>query len=268
MTTKSQPKKILSISNGFTLIEMLVGLAIVSVISVLSWQGLNTVIRIYERIEKIDNELSTLRAMFNQLADDLEHVPDNNWEQVQPNQQPKNINPQDALDHVVQTSLSSLERLFINQEGLFILNNTIDHQKQPVNQRIVWRWVNGSLERQVTQATILNNLNIMAPPKNLLLHNLPEDKLNLKGLGITFWIDKRGWTSEMIYGNFSQNTNNPSTENHPLWSTNTTKEPINNNFSEYPSTGSGIYRVKGVRVRLIIPSGEMFSRVFWVGTAS
>jgi prepilin-type N-terminal cleavage/methylation domain-containing protein len=268
MTTKSQPKKKLSTSNGFTLIEMLVALAIISMISVLSWQGLNTVIRIYERIEKVDNELSTVRAIFNQLENDLEHVPDNNWEQLQPNQQPKNANPQDTLDHVVQASLSSLDRISINQEGLFILNNTIDHQMQPVNQRIIWRWANGALGRQVTQSTMLNNPNIVTPTKNLSLHNLREDKINLKGFGISFWIEKRGWNSEKIYGDFGQLKNNASTENHPLWSANTAKEPVNNNLSEDPQTGSGIYRVKGVRIRLMMPSGEIFSRVFWVGTAS
>lgn len=277
---------------------MLVALAIVSLIAVMSWQGLNTVIRIHQRIEHIDHDLGTLRAMFHQLAYDLQQVPDNHWQQLKPNQksedQPENhsgklsqniplgnkksetSNTQDTLNAVVQTSLASIERVFVNHEGLFILNIVLDAQHQAIQQRIHWRLVHGALERQVLHVASTNNQNNennQIKQNNLIslsdsnLQNHAEDKLNIKALGICFWIDGRGWDSEMIYGDFANHNNNATETNHPLWGSNPKNTNSNNPPNSYES-GAGVYRVKGVRIRLLMPSGEMFSRIFWVGTAS
>ena len=58
-------------ARGFTLLEVLVALAVVAVIAVLSWRGLTEVTRSAERVNAVDAEQALLTATFNQLERDL-----------------------------------------------------------------------------------------------------------------------------------------------------------------------------------------------------
>lgn len=56
---------------GFTLLEVLVALGIVAVISILSWQGLEEVLRSANRVTEVDERVQTVSAVFSQLEKDL-----------------------------------------------------------------------------------------------------------------------------------------------------------------------------------------------------
>ena len=49
-------------ANGFTLLEVLIALGIVSVISILSWQGLQEVLRSANRVTEVDEQIQTVSA--------------------------------------------------------------------------------------------------------------------------------------------------------------------------------------------------------------
>jgi general secretion pathway protein J len=59
-------------TQGFTLLEVLVALGIVAVISILSWQGLQEVLRSTQRVSAVDEQVQTVSAVFAQLAKDLD----------------------------------------------------------------------------------------------------------------------------------------------------------------------------------------------------
>ena len=47
-------------AKGFTLLEVLIALGIVSVISILSWQGLQEVLRSANRVTAVDEQIQTV----------------------------------------------------------------------------------------------------------------------------------------------------------------------------------------------------------------
>ena len=50
-------------AKGFTLLEVLIALGIVSVISILSWQGLQEVLRSANRVTEVDEQIQTVAAV-------------------------------------------------------------------------------------------------------------------------------------------------------------------------------------------------------------
>lgn len=58
-------------AQGFTLLEVLIALGIVSVISILSWQGLQEVLRSAGRVTAVDEQVQTVTAVFSQLEKTL-----------------------------------------------------------------------------------------------------------------------------------------------------------------------------------------------------
>ena len=58
-------------AQGFTLLEVLIALGIVSVISILSWQGLQEVLRSANRVTEVDEQIQTVSAVLSQFEKDL-----------------------------------------------------------------------------------------------------------------------------------------------------------------------------------------------------
>lgn len=56
---------------GFTLLELLVAIALMAILAVLSWQGLQTLIVSRDRITAAGNEMSALSLAFTQMDEDL-----------------------------------------------------------------------------------------------------------------------------------------------------------------------------------------------------
>jgi general secretion pathway protein J len=59
------------VQRGFTLLEVLVALGIVALIGLLSWRGLDDVLRSAQRVVRVDDAMQTLSVAFNQLERDL-----------------------------------------------------------------------------------------------------------------------------------------------------------------------------------------------------
>ena len=116
---------------GFTLLEVLIALGIVAVISLLSWRGLEEVLRMSSRLQGVDEQLQTTIAVFNQLEKDLQTV------ELGAN------DPQKPKDEIRLTD-----------EGLFLLGTlrssgavTGSQGDMGQQQRLFWTWKAGQLQR-------------------------------------------------------------------------------------------------------------------------
>ncbi len=58
-------------TSGFTLLELLIAIALMSVLAVLCWRGLDSVVRSRDRISGASDELRAMTVAFSQLEDDL-----------------------------------------------------------------------------------------------------------------------------------------------------------------------------------------------------
>jgi general secretion pathway protein J len=116
-------------SGGFTLIELLVAVALMAVVSLLSWRGLDAVLQSRERIAAASDELRALSLAFSQLDEDLRK----SWavRLLRPSQAPV------RLTVVGEQARAQLELL--RESG----RNDAPTQIQPV----IWRLQAGQLER-------------------------------------------------------------------------------------------------------------------------
>jgi general secretion pathway protein J len=74
--------------NGFTLIEMLVALAIGAVIALLSYQALDGAIKIESRVSKLTQQMNSVQRVWQFFADDIQHAVPRPWKDSFGNTQP------------------------------------------------------------------------------------------------------------------------------------------------------------------------------------
>jgi prepilin-type N-terminal cleavage/methylation domain-containing protein len=266
---------------GFTLIELLVALAIVSVVAVLSWQGLENVIRLTNRVRATDEELAQLRSVFGQLSNDLKNVPNArlgpanvaassggstapptpNEDGVRsPNERRPDVTIEDeeTLDTVVDDLLSKGEKIQLLSNGFQI--QTL--QKSPtdgLNSLLVtWRFEQGRLLRssRFLKANVqgLETGNPMATA-NLNMFAAEEVPLQVSGFSVRLWSEGKGWTAESNFGAVLP---------PPAESTAQTAQPV----AEANANPSTVARTLGVEIRVLMPTGKLYNRVFMVGSAS
>jgi general secretion pathway protein J len=60
---------------GFTLLELLVAITILSIVSVIAWRGLDSLVSTRERLEPEADDVRSLLTAFGQMERDLAHVP-------------------------------------------------------------------------------------------------------------------------------------------------------------------------------------------------
>lgn len=59
---------------GFTLLELLVAITVLSIVSIIAWRGLDSLVRTRERLEPERDEIRALLTTFGQLERDLNHI--------------------------------------------------------------------------------------------------------------------------------------------------------------------------------------------------
>ena len=266
---------------GFTLIELLVALAIVSVVAVLSWQGLENVIRLTNRVRATDEELAQLRSVFSQLSNDLKSVPNartgpanvaasnggsiappapNEGVVRSPNERRPDVTFEDeeTLDGVVDDLLNKGEKIQLLSDG-FQIQTLQKSSTDGLNALLVtWRLEQGRLLRSSRflkaklQGSETGNPKAMA---NLNMFAAEEVPLQVSGFSVRLWSEGKGWTAERNFGVVLP---------PPAESTAQTAQPV----VEPNANPSTVARTLGVEIRVLMPTGKLYNRVFMVGSAS
>jgi prepilin-type N-terminal cleavage/methylation domain-containing protein len=313
---------------GFTLIELLVALAIVSLVAILSWQGLDNVIRLTQRVRDRDDQWEQLRATMAQLEKDLRAVHNprasnaalnrsgtgtaggtggtgtttpgagNAGSEMSGRQRATGrddvvIEDDDNLDAVVNAVLANTQRVQLKAGALEIISSQASAREGPMSLQVRWPFINGQWRREQINLTSrpdapsgalaggsgtgasTGNGVMLSPAQRALFE---EPGLRLRGVGVRVWIEGRGWDNEQFLGEAlppetlpnpgaaAGMTSSGSLPNpNPLGGT-----PVNGTSSGQASGSAapGPMRLRGVRVRLWMPSGDIYTRVFMLGQES
>jgi prepilin-type N-terminal cleavage/methylation domain-containing protein len=60
--------------SGFTLLELLVAITVLSIVSLIAWRGLDALVATRERLEPEVDEIRALLTVFGQMERDLAHI--------------------------------------------------------------------------------------------------------------------------------------------------------------------------------------------------
>lgn len=151
---------------GFTLIEMLIALAIVAILALLAWRGLEEVLRSARRVNEVDGQLQTTAAIFSQFKTDLSHAELSDQRRYFPN---------DAVQ--------------VDQNGLTLLVTQRPAEKPAYQERIQWTLNNGALIR----TSQVQNQTDPAP-------TVQSAPIAMKGMAIRFWLEPGGWSALTSFG--------------------------------------------------------------------
>lgn len=308
---------------GFTLIELLVALAIVSLVAVLSWQGLDNVIRLTQRVRDRDDQWEQLRATMAQLERDLRAVhnprtsnaalgaggtgtsagtgttgpgapgPGGAGRQRATGRDDVVIEDDDNLDAVVNAVLANTQRVQLKAGALEIISSQASAREGPMSLQVRWPFVNGQWRREQINLTsrpdtqsaaptggnttgTLTGSGVMLSPAQRALFEEPG--LRLRGVGIRLWVEGRGWDNEQFLGEAlpPEALPNPiagagaTTGVSPQGTSPLSGTPVNGTSAGQvsASTTTGPMRLRGVRLRLWMPSGDIYTRVFMLGQES
>lgn len=305
-------------SRGFTLIELLVALAIVSLVAILSWQGLDNVIRLTQRVRDSDDQWEQMRATLAQLERDLKsvHNPRSNTPGLaggggsgqtggggvtagnsasragtgQPGgdsttgrqravgRDDVTIENDDNLDTVVNAALANTQRVQMKAGALEIISSQSSAQEGPVSLQVRWPWINGQWRREQINLTArpdaqgsgsTGGMNLTAAQRALF----DEPGLRTRGVGIRMWIEGRGWDAEQFLGEPlpPEDLPMPPGANSAGMGGGIAglgNQPLLQGQVPNAATPSGPLRLRGVRIRLWLPSGELYTRVFMLGQES
>ncbi len=304
-----------SAAKGFTLIELLVALAIVSLVAVLSWQGLDNVIRLTQRVRDSDDQWEQMRATLAQLERDLKSVHNprastpgiagatgagqtasggspasNNPTRTgtgQPGGDPATgrqraigrddvaIENDDNLDTVVNAALANTQRVQMKGGALEIISSQASPQEGPMSLQVRWPWINGQLRREQINLTArldaqgsgnVSGMNLTAAQRALF----DEPGLRTRGVGIRMWIEGRGWDAEQFLGEPLPPEDLPVPPGGNGTATGGTmpgpgSQPLVQGQTPNTAAPLGPLRLRGVRIRLWLPSGDIYTRVFMLG---
>ncbi|MDH4396121.1 MAG: prepilin-type N-terminal cleavage/methylation domain-containing protein [Limnobacter sp.] len=237
-------------ARGFTLLEVLIALGIVAVISLLSWRGLEEVLRMSSRLQGVDEQLQNTIAMFNQLEKDLQTV------ELGAN------DPQKPKDEIRLT-----------EDGLFLLGtqrssnavSTASPGDMGQQLRLFWTWKAGQIQR---------SSQLVAPEGEVPV--VFSDPLPLPGLALRLWIEGVGWTQAQQQGELRMGFSTPpilAGRPNPL---NPALIPKQAGAGGEAGAGGGGSETTGteeapagqtrmLQVLATLPNGQTVSRIFEVG---
>lgn len=153
-------------TRGFTLIEMLIALAIVAILALLAWRGLEEVLRSARRVNEVDAQLQTTAAVFSQFKTDV---------------------AQAALSD--QRLYFPADAIQVDQTGLTLLVTQRPAEKPAYQERIQWTLNNGVLIRN----SQIQNQNDPAP-------TVQSAPIAMRGMAVRFWLEPGGWSALTAFG--------------------------------------------------------------------
>lgn len=150
---------------GFTLLEVLVALGIVAVISILSWQGLEEVLRSANRVTEVDEQVQTVSAVFSQFEKDL-----------------------DALELTLDAPTPESDFVEVTGNGILLQFTQRNTSEPAYRERVEW---------------VLDGTNLVRVARRELDPDRPSisEPIPVRGLQIRLLREPGGWSSPVIFGN-------------------------------------------------------------------
>ena len=158
--------------SGFTLLELLVAVALMAILAVLSWRGLDSIIRSRSNISAASSDLSSLVVAFSQMDDDLRR----SW-------------PVRLLG-VAQPAIG-FARENTNEEYALVLLR--ESGQVPGLQRVTYRLHNGTLERGFAQWDVAEMSSPARPFGSEFTWQPILDRV--ESVEYRAWVPFRGWVA-------------------------------------------------------------------------
>ncbi|VWX32604.1 Type II secretory pathway component PulJ [Limnobacter sp. 130] len=225
-------------AQGFTLLEVLIALGIVSVISILSWQGLQEVLRSAGRVTAVDEQVQTVTAVFSQLEKDLA-----------------------ALELTLEGPTPEGDLIEVTGNGLLIQFTQRNTSEPAYRERVEW---------VLDGATLLR---IARRPSNPDQASVSEP-IATRGMQVRLLREPGGWSSPVVFGNHVVQERTDLELQGPALQLNTgtpTAQPPAGDDGENPgtpgtTTGQALQSlVRAVEISLTQPNNQVVTRVFLTG---
>lgn len=165
MVDRHPPKPL----RGFTLLELLVAITVLSIVSLIAWRGLDSLVNTRARLDPAGDEVRALLTVFGQVERDLAHV------------------ARPTLFALTEPAL----RVAIDSEGqsLELTRMAPTHQRDVTAlQTVIYRVTDGALWRQSTAPTQMLGSPEADKRSNVKLLG------DVKALRIRLWQTRVGWT--------------------------------------------------------------------------
>jgi prepilin-type N-terminal cleavage/methylation domain-containing protein len=218
---------------GFTLLEVLIALGIVAVISILSWQGLEEVLRSANRVTQVDEQVQAVSAVFSQLEKDL-----------------------GALELSTEPPTPDSDLVEVTGNGILILYTQRKTSEPAYRERVEW---------------ILNETGLLRIARRELNPDKPSisEPVATRGLQVRLLREPGGWTSPVIFGNHAKQERSDLELQGPALQLNTgtptNQPPVDGEPPEIPQAQTVQGLVRAVEVSLTQPNNQAVSRVFLTG---
>lgn len=227
---------------GFTLLEVLVALGIVAVISILSWQGLEEVLRSANRVTEVDERVQIVSAAFSQLEKDL-----------------------GALELTLTAASPESDFVEITGNGLLLQFTQRNTSEPAYRERVEW---------------VLDGNRLLRISRRELNPEEPSvsEPIPTRGMQIRLLREPGGWSSPVIFGNHAVQERSDLELQGPalqLNSGNTTpppaagddenpgREPPPNTQGDQTQTTQAL--IRAVEISLTQPNNQAVTRVFLTG---
>jgi general secretion pathway protein J len=151
-------------AKGFTLLEVLIALGIVSVISILSWQGLQEVLRSANRVTAVDEQIQTVSAVMSQFEKDL-----------------------GALELTLDSPTPESDLIEVTGNGLLIQFTQRNTSEPAYRERVEW---------------VLDGTQLLRVARRQANPEQPSisDPIATRGMQVRLLREPGGWSSPVIFG--------------------------------------------------------------------
>ena len=228
-------------THGFTRLEVLVALGIVAVISILSWQGLQEVLRSTQRVSAVDEQVQTVSAVFSQLDKDL-----------------------NALELDLNGATPEGDLIETTGNGLLMRFTRRDTSEPAYREQVEWVLTENGLLRIATRELNPEQPSVTPP-------------IAIKGLRVRLLREPGGWSTPVAIGQVVaqefqdinlqgppvQLNNTPAPPNQPPNAGENPNPNPNPTAPQATQTSQGL--VRAVEVGLTQPNNQTVTRVFLTG---